>query len=63
MQRKADLKKTISFSARFDQDIWEFLQYKRIEQKRSINMIVEDCVRQYKKKFEKRLTPDDGVIS
>lgn len=60
---KESITNTICFTVRFSPEIHEFLRVSAFEQKRSMNYIVEECVKKYKKRFESRLTSDDTVVS
>jgi ATP-dependent protease Clp ATPase subunit len=52
-----------AFNIRLPKEIWAFLKKQSIDQEKAMNVIVVDCLEKYKKKFEKKLTQDDAVVS
>lgn len=56
LQKKDSLAGTVTSTIRLSEDIWLFVQQQKIAQKRSMNMIIEECIDRYKKKFERGLT-------
>lgn len=58
-QIKKSLQDTVSYCSRFHEDTYSFLRDQAHVQKRSMNLILEECVLRYKKS----LTTNDDVIS
>lgn len=44
-----------TFSLRLPKEIWTFLKKQTIEQEKSMNHIILDCLEKYKKKLEKKI--------
>ena len=47
--RKETSKGTVTMNTRFDENIHQFLRDQAYVQKKSMNLIIEDCIRRYKK--------------
>tara|TARA_R110000868_G_scaffold356723_2_gene618170 strand:- start:381 stop:566 length:186 start_codon:yes stop_codon:yes gene_type:complete len=56
MKIKESLENTITYTARFSEDMHAFLKSRSRDQNRSMNLILEDCVKKYKKEFDELLT-------
>lgn len=56
-------KKTVkAFQIRLDKEVWMFLKLLSARQERSMNLIIEECVNKYKKRFDKVLTESDTAV-
>lgn len=56
-------KKTVkAFQIRLDKEVWMFLKLLSARQERSMNLIIEECVNKYKKRFDKVLTGSDTTV-
>jgi predicted HicB family RNase H-like nuclease len=56
--RKETAKDTVAMNTRFHQDVHQFLRDQAYVQKKSMNLIIEECVLRYKK----MLTSSDDMV-
>lgn len=57
--RKETSKGTVTMNTRFDEEVHKFLRDQAFVQKKSMNLIIEECVKRYKKQLT---SPDDMVL-
>lgn len=51
-----------AFQIRIPKETWIFLKKAAAEQERTMCDIVAECLEKYKRKFEKKLTPEDRLV-
>ena len=50
------------FNVRLDKDLWSFIKKKGIDREMSLNEIIIDLIKSYKKKCEKKLTDGNTMV-